>query len=82
MHDHGRRLSEDAVDSEADDCPYALVDLPCGCQDVFYDCGYVSREHDIVVCDGKPAPLGEGVAEQDPAVLERRARLYPELILS
>jgi hypothetical protein len=56
MHDHGRPLSPDVMDQAEEECPYALVDLPCGCQNVFFECGYVSREHDIVVCDGKPRP--------------------------
>lgn len=34
----------------------ALVDLPCGCQDVYYSNGNVDREHDHVECDGKPEP--------------------------
>jgi hypothetical protein len=54
MHDHGPALSADAMESEADDCPFVLVDLGCGCQDVHYACGYVDREHDHVACDGRP----------------------------
>jgi hypothetical protein len=54
-HDHGSRLSEDACSPAADECPYELTDLSCGCQDVHYGCGYVEREHDHVVCDGAPA---------------------------
>jgi hypothetical protein len=29
-------------------------DLPCGCQDLVYDCGCRCVEHNHVVCDGKP----------------------------
>jgi hypothetical protein len=32
-----------------------LVDLPCGCQDVVFACGYIDHEHDHVQCDGKEA---------------------------
>ena len=52
-HDHGP-VSEDAFSPEADACPFELVDLPCGCQDVHYACGYVDREHDHVACSGEP----------------------------
>lgn len=52
MHDHGPAVSEDAFSPEADDCPSVLVELPCGCQDVHYACGYVDREHDHVDCPG------------------------------
>lgn len=52
MHDHGSTLSEDAYSPEADDCPFTLTGLPCGCQDVHYACGYVDREHDHVDCAG------------------------------
>lgn len=34
----------------ADNCPFELVDLPCGCQDMHYACGYIDREHDYVQC--------------------------------
>jgi hypothetical protein len=54
MHDHGSRLSDDACSPAAEACPYTSVDLPCGCRDVFFDCGYIDREHDHVICDGKP----------------------------
>ena len=52
MHDHGPS-SDDAYSPGADGCPHVLVDLPCGCQDVRYGCGYTDREHDHVVCTGK-----------------------------
>lgn len=55
-HDHGQAPSEDAFSPEADACPFTLVDLPCGCQDVHYACGYVDREHDHVACSGEPLP--------------------------
>jgi hypothetical protein len=50
IHEHGSALSADAYQPAADDCPYTLVDLPCGCQDVHYACGYIDREHDHVQC--------------------------------
>ena len=37
------------------DC--TLVDLPCGCTDVYYPNGIVDREHNYVVCDGLPIDL-------------------------
>lgn len=52
MHDHGPALSQDAFSPEADDCPFILIELPCGCQDVHYACGYTDREHDHVDCPG------------------------------
>jgi hypothetical protein len=52
MHDHGPQLSADVFSPAADECPFRLVDLPCGCQDVHYACGYIDREHDHVVCTG------------------------------
>ena len=52
MHDHGPALSEDASSPEAEACPFTLVELPCGCMDVHYACGYVDREHDFVICPG------------------------------
>lgn len=75
MHDHGPALSDDAMDSGADDCSSVLVDLPCGCQDVYYNCGYVDHEHDHVTCGGTSAP---GVTvlnrEQGRAMLSERTR--------
>jgi hypothetical protein len=56
QHDHGPRLSEDTFSPAADACPFTVEDLPCGCQDVRYACGYVDREHDHVEC---------GVSEQE-----------------
>jgi hypothetical protein len=53
-HDHGPLTSPDAESPAAEECPHVLVDLPCGCQDVHYACGYVDREHDHVACDGVP----------------------------
>ena len=50
---------------QADECPHTLADLPCGCQDVHYACGYVDREHDHVVCDGSPLPTPTPGQEQD-----------------
>ena len=35
-----------------DGCGFQLVDLPCGCQDVRWDCGYVDCEHDHAECGG------------------------------
>ena len=29
-------------------------DLPCGCTDLVYECGCHCREHEHVVCDGRP----------------------------
>ena len=52
MHDHGPALSGDAFSPEADACPFVLEDLPCGCQDVRYACGWTDREHDHVNCPG------------------------------
>ncbi len=54
MHDHGPALSGDASSPAAEACLFTLVDLPCGCQDVHYACGYVDREHDWVACPGVP----------------------------
>ena len=51
-HDHGPAFSGDAYSPAADSCPYTLVDLPCGCQDVHYACGYIDREHYHVACSG------------------------------
>jgi hypothetical protein len=51
VHDHG--VGDRPTRRELA-CPYKLVDLICGCQDLHYDCGYIDREHDIVVCDGMP----------------------------
>ena len=50
-HDHGPALSDDAYSPAADACTFALVSLPCGCQDVHWACGYIDREHDHVICD-------------------------------
>lgn len=36
------------------------VDVPCGCRDLHYPCGFVDREHQRVVCDGKPAEVDRG----------------------
>jgi hypothetical protein len=44
MHDH----SLPVADPGADSCPCELKDLPCGCQDVIYACGYIDFEHDHV----------------------------------
>ena len=52
MHDHGPVLSEDVYEPLADACSFYLVDLPCGCQDVAYACGYIDHEHDHVTCSG------------------------------
>jgi hypothetical protein len=52
MHDHGSALSGDAYSPEAEACPFTLAELPCGCQDVHYACGYTDREHDHVICPG------------------------------
>jgi hypothetical protein len=52
-HDHGPKISDDAMSPAADSCPSTLTDLPCGCTDVHYACGYVDREHDHVACDGE-----------------------------
>ena len=73
MHDHGPALSEDAFSPEEEACPFTLVELPCGCQDVHYACGYTDREHDYVACPGIPpeAPpwpawmYGKGQASSD-----------------
>ena len=35
-----------------------IVDLPCGCQDVYYDDGSIDYEHDHVECDGTPSNDG------------------------
>jgi hypothetical protein len=59
MHDHGPALSEDAYSPEADACPFVLIELPCGCQDVHYACGYTDREHDYVNCSGCPRAESE-----------------------
>jgi len=53
VHDHGPRISVDAMSPAADACPWELADLPCGCQNVHYLCGYVDKEHDHVICDGE-----------------------------
>jgi hypothetical protein len=48
-----------------------LVDLPCGCQDVYYEDGSVDREHDHVECDGLPnSLLAEWEASLPPATQE------------
>lgn len=53
MHDHGSSLpSEDAWRPAEEECAGTLVDLPCGCQDVVYACGYVDLEHDRMICPG------------------------------
>ena len=52
MHDHGPAVSPDASSPAAEACPFTLVELPCGCQDVHYACGYVDREHAWVACPG------------------------------
>jgi hypothetical protein len=39
---------------KADACSETYVDRPCGCTDVYYDCGLVDHEHDHVVCDDQP----------------------------
>lgn len=31
-----------------------MVNLPCGCQDIYYADGEVDREHDWIECDGSP----------------------------
>lgn len=62
MHDHGPALSPDAASPEADTCPFTLVGLPCGCQDVRYACGYVDREHDHIYCPGPPPGLTSGLS--------------------
>jgi hypothetical protein len=41
----------------ADDCGYQLVDRPCGCQDIRWDCGYTDREHDHAECGAVLSPL-------------------------
>ena len=64
-HDHGPLLTEDAFSPQADDCPHTLADLPCGCQDVHYACGYVDREHDHVACDGTPLDTTASTQEQE-----------------
>ena len=35
----------------AEDCPFYMKDLPCGCQDVYWACGLVDFEHSHVTCD-------------------------------
>lgn len=44
------------VDTKRDHkvCASVLIDLPCGCQDVHYECGGVDYEHDHVECGGTP----------------------------
>ena len=37
----------------AEDCPFYLKDLSCGCQDVYWSCGLTDFEHDHVACDRK-----------------------------
>ena len=64
MHDHGPATSEDAYSPAADECPVTVVNLPCGCQDVAYGCGYVDREHDHVVCDATRLPGATTAAKQ------------------
>ena len=59
MHDHGPALSPDAYSPEAAACPFTLVELACGCQDVHYACGYVDREHYYVDCPGTPRAESE-----------------------
>lgn len=53
VHNHDAPLlSEDEYSPELDACASRIIDLPCGCQDIAYACGFVSREHDHVDCDG------------------------------
>ncbi len=56
MHDHGPKLSDDVSSPAEEECPFTLINLACGCQDVAYACGFLDREHDHVVCDGQPKP--------------------------
>lgn len=56
MHQHGDRFSE---------CSFWLVDLPCGCQDAHYACGYIDHEHDHVECPGQNVVHSVGLAEND-----------------
>jgi hypothetical protein len=70
-HDHGPAFSGDAYSPAADSCPYTLVDLSCGCQDVHYACGYIDREHDHVACPG----LGSVCPEADADLGRARYRM-------
>lgn len=71
VHDHGRQVSPDSPAGES--CPPALIDLPCGCQDVYYACGYADHEHDHVVCDRQPADGTEAVLSARIRELSTRA---------
>ena len=48
---HGNHIAEYRA---CRDSNTTLVDLPCGCQDVHYGCGYISHEHEFVACDRTP----------------------------